>query len=136
MQTQVTASQEMDAPNPHQSCNDSTPYTLLKVYPQQREVGGTSVAMPEPHPRSPTGTGDGPPPYFSSQGELIVYQSSRRPSVCVSVRPCVNTFKYEYFHNQRADHNQILTEASLGWVKGCNKFWARSDQNSGFHGNR
>ena len=37
--------------------------------------------------------------YFSSpepkaHGELIVYQSSRRPSVRPSVRPCVHTFKH------------------------------------------
>ena len=31
---------------------------------------------------------------------------------------------------------RILSEASLGWGKGCIRFWARSDQNSGFHGNR
>ena len=34
------------------------------------------------------------------------------------------------------DRNQILSEASLGWGKGCIRFWAISDQNSGFHGNR
>ena len=47
---------------------------------------------------------------FSSQGELIVYQSSRRPSV----RPSVNTFKHEYLCNQLADWNEILSESSLG----------------------
>ena len=31
-----------------------------------------------------------------------------------------------------ADRNQILSEASLGWGKACNRFWARLDQNSGF----
>ena len=55
-------------------------------------------------------------------GELIVYQSSRRPSVraCVSasVRPSVNTFKHEYLCNQLADWNEILSEASLGWGEG------------------
>ena len=47
------------------------------------------------------------------------------------VRPSVHTFKHEYFSNQWADSNQISTEASLWWGKGCIKFWARSDQNSG-----
>ena len=27
----------------------------------------------------------------------------------------VHTFKHEYLNNQRADRNQILSEASLGW---------------------
>ena len=56
--------------------------------------------------------------------------------VSASVRPSVHTFKHEYLRNQCADRNQILTEASLGWGKGCIRFWARSDWNSGFHGNR
>ena len=30
------------------------------------------------------------------RGELIVYRSSRRPSVCASVCPCVHTFIHEY----------------------------------------
>ena len=80
------------------------------------------------------------PDIFSSpepkaHGELIVYQSSRRASVHPSVRPCVNTFKHEYLRNQRADCNQILSEASLGWGKSCIWFLARSDWNSGFHSN-
>ena len=32
--------------------------------------------------------------------------------VCMYV--CVNTFKHEYLRSQRADRNQILSEASLG----------------------
>ena len=64
-----------------------------------------------------------------AHGELIVYQSS---GVCVSV----NSFKHEYLRNQQADCNQILSEASLGWGKGCIRFLARSDRTSGFHGNR
>ena len=52
-----------------------------------------------------------------------------------SVRACVHTFKYEYIRDQQADYNQILSETSLGWGKGCIRFWCRSDQNSGFHGN-
>ena len=67
------------------------------------------------------------------------WESSRRPSVrpcvCTSVRASVNTFKHEYLRNQWADRKQILSEASLGWGKGCIMFWARSDWKSGFHGN-
>ena len=35
-----------------------------------------------------------------------------------------------------ANLDQILCVASLGWGKGCMRFWGRLDQNSGFHGNR
>ena len=52
------------------------------------------------------------------RGELIVYQSSRRPSV----RVCVNNFKHEYLCNLLADWNEILSEASLGWRKGFSRF--------------
>ena len=65
-------------------------------------------------------------------GELIVYPwSGVRPSSVV-----VHNFKHKYLCNRWADHNQILSEASLGWGKDCIRFWARSDQNSGLHGNR
>ena len=66
-----------------------------------------------------------------SHGELIVYQSSRRLDVWMDV----HTFKHKYLRNQVADRNQILSEASLWWGKGCIRFLTRSDQNSGFHGN-
>ena len=52
-----------------------------------------------------------------------------------SVHPSVHTFKHEYLRDQQADYNQILSEASLGWGKGCIMLWCRSDQNSGFYGN-
>ena len=46
-------------------------------------------------------------------GELIVYPwSGVRPSSVV-----VHNFKHEYLCNQCADHNEILSEASLGWGK-------------------
>ena len=65
-----------------------------------------------------------------AQGELIVYQSSRRLSGCVS------TFLNS---NISANSGQIVTkflsEPSFGWVKGCIRFWARSDRTSGVHGN-
>ena len=60
------------------------------------------------------------------------YRMGLKPA---SVRPSVHTFKHEYLRDQQADYNQILSEASLGWGKGCIRFWCRSDQNSGFHGN-
>ena len=53
----------------------------------------------------------------------------RRPSV-------IHTFKFEYLWGQLANLDQILYVASLGWGKGCIRFWGRLDQNSGFHGNR
>ena len=61
-------------------------------------------------------------PEPKAQGELIVYQSSRRPSVRACVRPSVNTFKHECLCNQLADWNEILSEASLGWGKGFSGF--------------
>ena len=42
----------------------------------------------------------------------------------------------EYLWGQLANLDQILYEASLGWGKGCIRFWDRLDQNSGFHVNR
>ena len=38
-----------------------------------------------------------------SQGELIVYLSSWRPSVSLSIK----TLNYEYLHNHKDDRNQI-----------------------------
>ena len=43
--------------------------------------------------------------------------------------------EHDYLRSQQAYSNQILSEASLGWGKGCIRFLARSDFNSGFHGN-
>ena len=65
------------------------------------------------------------------QDELIVYQwSVIRPSSSI-----VHTFRLEYLWSQLANFDQILCVASLGWGKGCIKFWGRLAQNSGFHGN-
>ena len=58
----------------------------------------------------------------------------RRPSSSSSV--VVHTFKLEYLWSQLANLDQILCVASLGWGKGCIRFWGRLDQNSGYHGNR
>ena len=64
----------------------------------------------------------------------------RRPSVVVRRRPSsvvvVHTFKLEYLWSHLANFDQILYVASLGWGKGCIRFWGRLDQNSGFHSNR
>ena len=54
----------------------------------------------------------------------------------VAEGPSVNTLKHVYLGSQKADRNQILSKASLGWGIDCIRFWARSDWNSGFHGNR
>ena len=47
-----------------------------------------------------------------------------------------HTFELEYLWSQLANLDQILSVASLGWGKGCIRFWGRLDQNSGSHGNR
>ena len=47
-----------------------------------------------------------------------------------------HTFELEYLWCQLANLNHILCVASLGWGKGCIRFWGILDQNSGFHGNR
>ena len=47
-----------------------------------------------------------------------------------------HTFELEYLWSQSANLDQILCVASLGWRKGCIRFWGRLDQNSGFYGNR
>ena len=63
----------------------------------------------------------------------------RRPSVVVRRRPSsvvVHTFKLEYLWSHLANLDEILYVASLGWGKGCIRFWGRLDQNSGFHSNR
>ena len=63
-----------------------------------------------------------------------------RPSIRLRLSPLsvviVHTFKLEYLWSQLANLDQILCVASLGWGKGCIRFWGRLDQNSGFHGNR
>ena len=48
----------------------------------------------------------------------------------------VHTFKLECLWSQLANLDKILWVVSLGWGKGCIRFWGRLDQNSGFHGNR
>ena len=58
------------------------------------------------------------------------------PLVCrPSSSVVVHTFKLEYLWSQLVNLDQILCVASLGWGKGCIRFWGRLDKNSGFHGN-
>ena len=63
-------------------------------------------------------------------------------SIYGRVRPLIlelrkfHTFELEYLWSQLANLDQILCVVSLGWGKGCIRFWGRLDQNSGFHGNR
>ena len=67
-------------------------------------------------------TGDlEPPPRFL--GELIKLPMLRH-------RTCVRRplFTHEYICKKWADHDEILSESSFGRGKGCNRFWARSDQ--------
>ena len=47
-----------------------------------------------------------------------------------------HTFELEYLWCLLANLDHILCLASLGWGKGCLRFWGILDQNSGFHGNR
>ena len=58
------------------------------------------------------------------------------PMVCHPSVAFIHTFKLEYRWSQLANLDQILCVASLGWGRGCIRFWGRLDQNSGFHGNR
>ena len=58
------------------------------------------------------------------------------PAFCGSCHSVIIHMKLEYLWGQLASLDQILYEASLGWGKGCIRFWDRLDQNYGFHGNR
>ena len=75
--------------------------------------------------------------HFSSHepkalSELIGWDSSRRQCI----RPSVHTFKYKYLLDQLANQYYISSGSFLGQGVGCIRFWARSDQNYGFYGNR
>ena len=54
------------------------------------------------------------PESLGSQGELIVYPSSRRPSVVLRRRPLFTMLKDLLLRNRWADQSQILCGASLG----------------------
>ena len=54
------------------------------------------------------------PEPLGSQGELIVYPSSRRLSVRCPLSVVVNNFKHLLLRNRWADQSQTLCGASLG----------------------
>ena len=61
-------------------------------------------------------------PFLAHLSRRLTRLAYSIPVVLASVRMCVHTFKHEHLCNQVTDRNQILTEASLGWEKGCKKF--------------
>ena len=87
---------------------------------------------------------------FESLSKLLVTRTgikARLSSILGWIRPIIlellalewrkfHTFELEYLWSQLTYLYQILCVASLGWGKGCIRFWGRLDQNSGFHGNR
>ena len=88
--------------------------------------------------------------FIKSSPKLLVARTgikARSSSILGRIRPLIfellalewrnfHTFELEYLWSQLANLNQILCVASLGWGKGCIRFWGRLDPNSGFHGNR
>ena len=87
---------------------------------------------------------------FESSSKLLVTRTgikAQSSSILGRIRPLIlellalewrkfYTFELEYLWSQLAYLDQILCVASLGWGKGCIRFWGRLDVNSGFHGNR
>ena len=87
---------------------------------------------------------------IESSSKLLVTRTgikARSSSIWGRIRPLIlellalewrkfHTFELEHLWSQLASLDQILCVASLGWGKGCIRFWGRLDQNSGFHGNR
>ena len=88
--------------------------------------------------------------FIKSSSKLLVTRTGIKAwssSILGRIRPLIlellalewrkfHKFELEYLWSQLASLHQILCVASLGWVKGCIRFWDRLDQNSGFHGNR
>ena len=88
--------------------------------------------------------------FIESSSKLVVIRTgikARSSSIVGRIRPLIlkllalewrtlHTFELEYHWSQMANFDQILCVASLGWGKGCLRFWNRLDQNSGFYGNR
>ena len=87
---------------------------------------------------------------IESSSKLLVTRTgikTRSSSILDRIRPLIlellalewrtfYTFELENLWSQLAYLDQILCVASLGWGKGCIRFWGRLDQNYGFHGNR
>ena len=57
---------------------------------------------------------------LSRQGELIGWESSRRPRVCQYV--CVHTFKHKNLRNQLADCNHFFLKHHWGRGKAASSF--------------
>ena len=68
--------------------------------------------------------------FNSPEPKLIVWDWSRRPSVRVFTLSNMNISE-----TSCPIKIKFSSEASLGWGIDCIRFWARLDQNSGFHGN-
>ena len=47
---------------------------------------------------------------------LLMYFNIAQPLVFFNI-------KHQYLRNLKAEFNQILSEASFGWEKGCTRFW-------------
>ena len=76
---------------------------------------------------------------IKSSGKLLVTRTgikARLSSILGWIRPLIlellalewrkfHTFELEYLWSQLANLDQILCVASLGWGKGCIKFWGR-----------
>ena len=87
--------------------------------------------------------------FIESSAKLLVTRTGikvRSSSIWGRIRPIIlellalewrkfHTFELEYLWGQLANLVLIICVASLGWRKGCIRFWGRLDQNSGFHGN-
>ena len=85
---------------------------------------------------------------IESSSKLLVTRTgikARSSSILDRIRPLIlellalewqtfYTFELENLWSQLAYLDQILCVASLGWGKGCIRFWGRLDQNYGFHG--
>ena len=98
---------------------------FIVIPPQTLFVVGYTVFMLSIRPSVPPSVTLRFLAHLSRRLTRWAYRMGLEPS---SVCPCVHTFKHEYLWDQQADYNQILSEASLGWGKGCIRFWCRSDQ--------
>ena len=88
--------------------------------------------------------------FIKSSSKLLVNMTCIKAwssSILSRIRPLIlellalewrkfHSFELEYLWSQLVNLDQILYVASLGWGKGCIRFWGRLDQNSGFNGNR
>ena len=78
---------------------------------------------------------------IESSSKLLITRigiKARSSSILGQIRPLIlELFALEWrkFHTFELNiSDQILCVASLGWGKGCIRFWGRLNQNSGFHG--